>query len=103
MSVKIEWYPEGYLRELHATLGNMLDESADVVKDNAKEECPVKTGALKADIKQYTDKQELKAEIGNDLYYSIFVELGTRKMAPRGYLRKGLMKSINAIKAIFGG
>jgi len=101
MSVKIEWHPEGYLRELHATLGNMLEESAEVVEMSAKNECPVITGTLQDSITHVTDRQDLVAKVGSNVEYAYFVEMGTRRFSPRAYLRKGLYNSIGLIRSIF--
>jgi HK97 gp10 family phage protein len=99
--MRIEDHSKEYLEKLNEHLGDCLEESADIVKDNAKIECPVKTGKLQNSIEQYTDRQNLQAIIGSDVFYAYFVEMGTRKMAPRAYLRRGLINSIPAIRAIF--
>lgn len=57
---------------------------ADAIESRAKQLAPVRTGALKNSIG--------KRNVGSwwyvvaDIYYAIFVELGTRKMAARPYL-----------------
>jgi HK97 gp10 family phage protein len=102
MSAKVNWYPEAFIAKVHAILGDKLEESAEIVKTNAQIECPVKTGRLRNSIDETTDKTILKSYIGtSDVPYAYFVEVGTRKMTPRKYLRKGLYASINAIIRIF--
>jgi HK97 gp10 family phage protein len=95
-------HPEQFIKELNLTLGNKLDESASVIVDNAKSEAPVASGALKESIRKAVDKDALNAEVGSDLNYALNIELGTKNIPPNPYLRRGLSKSISAIKAIFG-
>lgn len=101
MVTRIVWHPDGFLNELHAILGEKLEESAEVVRDAAKEICPVRTGKLQNSIEENTDKDELVATVGSDVEYAPYVELGTRKMPPKAFLRGGLIQSITFIKAIF--
>lgn len=62
-----------------------LDRVADQVQSDAKDNCPVATGALQDDIKVYASK--LKRQIGNlNVYYCIYVHQGTYKMKARPYL-----------------
>ncbi|HEX9502880.1 MAG TPA: HK97-gp10 family putative phage morphogenesis protein [Patescibacteria group bacterium] len=62
-----------------------LDEIADLIQSDAKNNCPVATGALQDDIKVYASPG--KRQIGNmNVPYSIFVHNGTWKMKARPYL-----------------
>jgi len=62
-----------------------LDEIADLIQSDAKDNCPVKTGALQDDVKVYAS--EGKRQIGNmEVYYAIYVHNGTWKMKARPYL-----------------
>lgn len=98
------WHPNQFLSSLENELGEKLALSAEVIKTNCKAEAPVKTGKLKGDIDVISvDKDTLEAKIGNSdsVPYAIHVELGTRRMSPRAYLRRGFQNSIDAIVAIF--
>jgi len=62
-----------------------LDEIADLIQSDAKDGCPVATGALRDDIKVYASPG--KRQIGNmDIPYAIYVHNGTWKMKARPYL-----------------
>lgn len=62
-----------------------LDTIASLIQQDAKDNCPVATGALRDDIQVYADGG--KRDIGNmNIPYSIFVHNGTWKMRARPYL-----------------
>jgi len=103
MSTRIIWHPEKFLHELHTDLENRLEDSANVVKEKSKELCPVDTGRLRESIDKDTDRRELVSEIGSDVSYAIYQELGTRYIRPKSYLRRGLISSVNKIRSIFSG
>ena len=44
--MKIEMQEEAFVEKLYLTCKNKLDECSTIVQDNAKAECPVKTGIL---------------------------------------------------------
>jgi HK97 gp10 family phage protein len=60
-------------------------KSADNIKKEAKLNCPVDTGKLKRSIKVVKDGNIYK--IGSQLSYALFVEVGTRYMTARAFLR----------------
>lgn len=64
-------------------------ELAEQVKINAKQLCPVKTGALQAsiDITAIVDKT---VEIGTDTGYGLAVEMGTINQPAQPFLRPAL-------------
>jgi len=107
MTSRLEWHPEGFLRELKATIVNKLEESGEVVRDKAKSNCPVKTGRLRDSITSYTDKEDLSAIIYTDVSYAPYNEYGhkikgsTKTVPPNPFMRNGLMESINRIRRIF--
>jgi len=62
-----------------------LDTVAEATQVDAKDNCPVDTGALQADIQVYPST--LERDIGNlNIYYAIYVHNGTWKMKARPYL-----------------
>lgn len=101
MGIKIQWTPRAFLDNLNSTLGSKLDVSAELVSMKAKEEVPVVSGKLRGSITHVTDKDNLIAHIGSNVDYALYVEIGTRKMTPRAYLRKGLSNAWSAVLAIF--
>jgi HK97 gp10 family phage protein len=100
-----------------------LDAAAEVVKNNiidefggprrgrfysgaqtrssAPGEAPaVQTGNLVRSIA--SDKpRALTRDVGTNVKYGVYLEFGTRKMAPRPFLKPALKKSLRAIKGIF--
>lgn len=76
----------------------------------------VDTGSLRASITGIVEKKKLKiigfvgshlgklaakADVGTDLEYGVYLELGTRKMQPRPYLRPALQRNGRKILEIF--
>ena len=61
-------------------------KSALDIERLAKARVPVDTGNLKNSITTSTSASGLSAEIGPTAHYGIYVELGTRRMAPKPYL-----------------
>lgn len=100
MSVKIKWKGDSFLSRLYAKLPDALEESAQLIEDKVKAFTPVKTGALKESITHETF-DDLTATVSSNKIYAYWVEMGTRKMMPRAYFRKGLLASIEGIKGIF--
>lgn len=65
----------------------------------AKEIVPVRTGALRDSITMKEDGDGIV--IGSDLEYSIYVELGTSKMAAQPYIIPSLFQAINELEQEF--
>lgn len=77
-----------------------LMKSASLVCEKAKEIVPVRTGKLKGSIDFDYVKSEgdtYYIEMGSDLNYAGFVELGTVKQNPKPYLVPALQNSISEI------
>ena len=71
--------------EIQAQIEEELDRVADQTQSDAKDNCPVATGALQDDIKVYAEP--FKRTVGNmDIPYAIYVHNGTWKMKARPYL-----------------
>ncbi len=75
-------------------LAQAAEAGGQVVLEDAKNHCPVDTGALKASLhiekgksKKPDIKQEVKILPGKKEYYGTFVELGTTRQATQPYLR----------------
>lgn len=71
----------------------------------AKQLCPVDTGRLRASI-QYAKTDDASCQVGTDVEYAEFVELGTYKMAAQPFLfpafrlaAQGLLAEAAIIKA----
>jgi HK97 gp10 family phage protein len=86
----IQWHGNEFEEQLHNKMGDALDLTANQIKIDAKEICPVDTGALQRSVRHETDTMHLKADIGSDLEYCRYVEEGTRKMAAQPFLKPAL-------------
>lgn len=70
----------------------MGNTAADLVRDNMESGYgkPIRdTGALIADVASQVNGDV--AEVGNTLYYSLFVHEGTRKMSARHYINDAIL------------
>ena len=65
--------------------------AGNYISNLAKTYCPVRTGNLKRSITTQMVGNDT-CQVGTDVYYAPFVELGTVKMAGRSYLRKALFE-----------
>ena len=99
--MRIEMHDTEFKEALNLKLIKCLEESGQVVQDEAKNNCPVKTGALMDSIEASVDTSELKAIVGSELEYALIIELGSRKQAPQPYLRQALSSKITQIEQIF--
>ncbi len=62
-----------------------LERAAFAIEARAKLRAPVRTGNLRASLRAVR-VADLAWRVGTHVHYAPFVELGTRKMAPRPYL-----------------
>ncbi len=78
-------------------IGVDLLKKAVQVETAAKRFCPVDTGRLRSSITHElgTDARGLAARVGTNVEYAPYVELGTARMAPRGFLRRGLAQGLS--------
>lgn len=78
------------LRTLPARLRDrtmaVVRKTALDIESGAKRRCPVRTGNLRASLTTTIERDGLRAQVGTSVYYAAYVELGTRRMAPRPYL-----------------
>jgi HK97 gp10 family phage protein len=70
----------------------MLARKAVLVESAAKARCPVDTGRLRASITWALggDSEGVYADIGTNVLYAPYVELGTSRMRARPFLRPAL-------------
>lgn len=88
------------LSELKNAIEKSLEESGLVVESAAKQLCPVDTSRLVNSIthQKSGDKTE---QVGTNVEYGKYVELGTSKMGAKPYLKPGAQNSESAIVDIF--
>ena len=67
---------------------------------------PVDTGRLRASMKYEVDFANRRVIVGSDVFYAIFVELGTVKMRAQPYLGPSIMNHVadyeSAVRATLG-
>lgn len=80
------------LESEHGDVARHLLKLAVMVERTAKHLCPVDTGRLRASITHAIahDNLGILALVGSDVYYAIYVELGTRFMRAQSFLRTAL-------------
>jgi len=101
--MNLNWNATPFLEKLHKTILTKFTESSEVIEQNAKLECPVVTGRLQQSIQRSMDVtgDVMKSAISANTPYAWMVEMGTSKMAPRAFMRRGLADSISTIQNIF--
>ncbi len=128
----LEWDPRNALAKAEAAARRKLEASAVVVQNRAKVLVSVagtgqgrdakgkfariynanpsapgdpphkQTGRLRASIAREVDGPAMVARVGTNVIYGRYLELGTRFMAPRPWLRRALAESWGDIRRIFG-
>ena len=97
----LDWHPDNLLAELETKYETTLNQVGDMVRDDAKSTVPVQTGALKASIRKEVKMTERAAYVGSDLYYSVYVELGTSRQEGQPFLRSALDKAQSFLDSIW--
>lgn len=99
IEVRVNNTPE-VLAKLKAGIKSALEESGNLVENGAVTRCPVDTGRLRNSI-NHKMVGDNKVEIGSDVEYAGYVEIGTSKRRKTPYLRPALEDNESAIKSIF--
>jgi len=78
----------------------IVDEINDLksdLKTTIKNNSPVKTGKLRSSWEETQDitKVGQDAKVGTDVHYAEYLEDGTPKMAPRGFVNLSITKELN--------
>lgn len=85
-----EWHPQKFNAKLHARLIELLTICALIVLADAIRLCPVDTGRLRSSLTYEVHPAQLRARVGTNVLYALFVFLGTHLMAPRPILTQSL-------------
>lgn len=70
-------------KEIRQAAEHAVAEAADAVRDDAREQVRVDTGALRNGVKVFLHRADLSAEVGwrdPDLHYATFQEFGTSRI-----------------------
>ena len=87
----LDKYQENVLERLQKD----IEKAALTLEKNAKENCPVDTGRLRASIT--TEVGNLEAEVGTNVEYATSVEFGTSKQKAQPFMRPALDKAITQL------
>lgn len=86
MSVKYTSHKAECLSEIAKAKARALEICGGTAERYAKQYCPVDTGNLRNSI-AHEQRDENTEAVGTNVQYAPYVELGTRKMTARPYLR----------------
>lgn len=124
-SITIRWKGDAFKRGIKGDLVHRLEKAGRIVRDKAKDliaeryppasvpgEPPHKrTGDLRRSVRFAVDNGKLVVIIGSwieartrhheDNHYPLWLELGTRKMRARPWLRPALQESFSEIQSLF--
>lgn len=81
------------------TIAAAVSYTADIALEEAKIQCPVRTGRLKNSLTCLKEKD--KAVIFTNVEYAAAVELGTSRQKPQPYLSRGIEKAAKMAGIIF--
>ena len=86
---------DDYQEDVLKGLQQNIEKAALSVERNAKRNCPVDTGKLRASIT--TEVGKLEAEVGTNVEYAPCVEFGTSKQSAQPFMRPALDKAITQL------
>ena len=89
------------MKELVDKIQKGLQKAVLVVERQAKEDCPVDTGRLRASITSEVSGDEGK--VGTNVEYAADVEFGTVRQSAQPFLFPALEKNRDKIKELIGG
>ena len=84
-----------YQEDVLEGLQKDIEKAALTLEKNAKQNCPVDTGKLRASIT--TEVGNLEAEVGTNVEYALCVEFGTSKQSAQPFMRPALDKAITQL------
>ena len=86
---------DDYQEDVLEGLQKDIEKAALTLEKNAKQNCPVDTGKLRASIS--TEVGNLEAEVGTNVEYALYVEFGTSKQSAQPFMRPALDKAITQL------
>ena len=99
----VKWYGERVINQVDTKIQAAIMKCVLIVEADAKRNCPVDTGRLRASISHEVIKiadDVYQGRVGTNVHYAPHVELGTNKMAAQPYLRPALEKNRAKIETI---
>ena len=118
--MSMRWHGEEFKRQIADEMAKNMEAAAIHLKGEIKQSLAVGnidssspseagdpprrvTGRLSGSIAHEVDRVRLIARVGTNVLYGKFLELGTRKMAARPFIRPGLEKARHRIGRILAG
>jgi len=96
--METKWKIKEFVAALDVEINKSLDKIGEEFVNTAKNKVPVATGKLKESIKYDKDSITKEINLGSDLDYAIYVELGTKNMPPQSFLRSTLYEGKDTIE-----
>ena len=92
---------------IRAAVAAEVQKAGFRIEADAKAKVPVKTATLQRSIHTVMSNGGLTGTVGPSVFYGLFVELGTRRMGARPYMRpaaeKNLPTFLAAVKSALAG
>jgi HK97 gp10 family phage protein len=122
MAVNMKWHGDDFKRDLGKTIRAKLTTCGEIIISDAQrsmmepktgspgpqttrsapgESPAVQTGTLKESLAQEPLEDRVGIRVGTNIRYGLYLELGTRKMRARPWLRPALDRSAKAIRVVF--
>jgi len=96
----LTWHGDKVHAKLTAAIFENMEEGAEDLVNAVKANAPVKTGKLRRSVKVLKRDRKAKAvQVGTDVDYGLFLEVGTRKMAATHWFSNGLREGLSKIRA----
>lgn len=84
------WFGDKVEKQLSKRAWHLVEFAANRIVEDAKNFCPVDTGALRNSIYQTTSDQSRTITIHVDMYYAAYVEYGTSRNVAQPFLRPAI-------------
>jgi len=111
------WKGDEFKKLVKLDAGQRLEVAVILLKNEVKQDLSIpyppasspddfphkRTGRLRASIAHEVDRENLEARVGTNLAYGKFLEIGTRFMAARSFLRRAFNENWDKLKQILRG
>lgn len=99
MSFSFRSYKKEVLSHTQENINRALEIIGGMAEGYAKQACPVDTGNLRNSIAHEQESEDTEV-VGTTVFYAPFVELGTRNMKAKPYLRPAIEGHTAEYKAV---
>ena len=84
------WRGDAFRTEVLGRVATRLEHAGAFGVQVARERAPVRTGRTRASISAVVERSAMTLQIRADVRWAVFIELGTRRMPARPFLRPAL-------------